>query len=148
MRRLLAMLAWVAVVPVAAAAQAKVEFLTPYGPPTRPFSPAVRAGNLLFVAGQIGTPSVSATAVVPGGIGPETRQAMLNIKDILEKSGSDMAHVVKCTVFIADMKDWDAMNAVYKTFFADGRYPARSAFGANGLALNARTEIECIAVVK
>jgi len=56
MRRLLAMLAWVAVVPVAAAAQAKVEFLTPYGPPTRPFSPAVRAGNLLFVAGQIGTP--------------------------------------------------------------------------------------------
>jgi enamine deaminase RidA (YjgF/YER057c/UK114 family) len=59
-----------------------------------------------------------------------------------------MEHVVKCTVFLADFKEWGAMNEVYRTFFQQGRFPARSAFGATGLALDARTEIECIAVVK
>jgi reactive intermediate/imine deaminase len=86
--------------------------------------------------------------VVPGGIAAETKQIMLNIKDVLEKTGSDMDHVVKCTVFMADMKEWDAMNEVYKTFFSNGKFPARSAFGTSGLALNARLEIECMATVK
>jgi enamine deaminase RidA (YjgF/YER057c/UK114 family) len=72
---------------------------------------------------------------------------MDNIRDVLEKSGSSMAHVVKCTVFMADMAEWDAMNEVYTTFFP-GNKPARSALGANGLALNARVEIECIAKAK
>ena len=123
-----------------------VEYLHPYGPPTRPFSPAVRVGNLLFLAGQVGSAPSAAGGVVPGGIAAETKQVMENIKDVLAKVGSSMDKIVKCTVFLADMKEWEAMNEVYKTYFSNGRFPARSAFGATGLALNARVEIECIAV--
>jgi 2-iminobutanoate/2-iminopropanoate deaminase len=118
----------------------------PYGRPTRPFSPAVQVGNLLFLAGQIGTAANAQGGVVPGGIQPETRQTMENIKDVLEKSGSSLDRVVKCTVFMAAMREWDAMNEVYTTFFPRNK-PARSALGANGLALGARVEIECIAAV-
>ena len=124
-----------------------ITYHMPYGRPTRPFTPAVQTGNLLFLAGQIGTSPASPNAVVPGGIQAETRQTLLNIKDVLEKSGSSMEHVVKCTVFMGDMKEWDAMNEVYATFFPNHK-PARSAFGATGLALNAKVEIECIAVAK
>ena len=145
MRRLLIAIA--TLVPGVLAAQ-QPEFLHPYGPPTRPFSPAVRVGNVLYLAGQVGTPPDASGGVVPGGIAAETKQTMNNIKDVLEKTGSDMDHVVKCTVFMADMKEWDAMNAVYRTYFRDGKFPARSAFGTTGLALNARVEIECIATVK
>ena len=149
MRRFLIILAFLTVGSGVLAAQ-QPEFLQPYGPPTRPFSPAVRVGNVLYLAGQVGVPSASAAAasVVSGGIEAETRQTMDNIKDVLEKTGSDLDHVVKCTVFMADMKEWDAMNAIYRTYFKNGKFPARSAFGANGLALNARVEIECIATVK
>ncbi|HEY9229798.1 MAG TPA: RidA family protein [Gemmatimonadaceae bacterium] len=120
------------------------EFLTPYGRPRNPFSPAVRVGNWLFLAGQIGTDT--AGRVVPGGIQAEARQTLNNIKDVLEKSGSSLDRVVKCTVFMADMKEWPAMNEIYATYFRN-HFPARSAFGATGLALNARVEIECIAVM-
>jgi 2-iminobutanoate/2-iminopropanoate deaminase len=122
-----------------------ITFHMPYGRPTRPFTPAVQTGNLIFLAGQIGTTAQG--AVVPGGIQAETRQTMLNITDVLEKSGSSMDRVVKCTVFLADMKEWDAMNEVYASFFPDHK-PARSAFGSTGLALNAKVEIECIATAK
>lgn len=121
-----------------------IEYLTPYGPPTNPFSPAVRVGNLLFLAGAIGTDASG--KVVPGGIQAEARQALNNIKDVLQKSGSSLDRVAKCTVFMADMKEWPAMNEIYATYFKNG-FPARSAFGATGLALNARVEIECIAVM-
>jgi reactive intermediate/imine deaminase len=123
-----------------------VTWIMPYGRPTRPFTPAVRVGNLLFVSGQIGTAPSAQGAVVSGGIQPETRQTMNNIKDVLEKSGSSLDRVVKCTVFMADMREWDAMNEVYVTFFPRNK-PARSALGADGLALGARVEIECIAAV-
>lgn len=144
-------LVFLLLLPLPAMAQAQQpEFLHPYGPPTRPFSPAVRVGDVIYLAGQIGTPgaNAAAAAVVPGGIAAETRQTMENIKEVLEKVGSDMDHVFKCTVMLADMKEWDAMNAVYRTYFKNGRFPARSALGANGLALNARVEIECLATVK
>jgi enamine deaminase RidA (YjgF/YER057c/UK114 family) len=72
---------------------------------------------------------------------------MENIRDVLDKSGSSMDRVFKCTVMMADMSEWDAMNEVYVTFFP-GNKPARSALGANGLALNAKVEIECLATVK
>ena len=124
------------------------QFLQPYGPTVYPFSPAVRVGNMLYLAGQMGTNPDTKGGLVPGGIEAETRAAMTNIKDVLEKSGSDMEHVVKCSVFLADLKDWPAMNGVYKTFFKDGKYPARSAFGVGGLVNNGRVEIECLAVVK
>jgi reactive intermediate/imine deaminase len=123
-----------------------VTWIMPYGRPTRPFTPAVQVGNLLFLAGQIGTAPNAQGTVVAGGIQPETRQTMNNIKDVLEKSGSSLDRVVKCTVFMADMREWDAMNEVYATFFPRNK-PARSALGANGLALGARVEIECIAAV-
>src|SRR6185503_8646729 len=121
-----------------------IEFLTPYGPPTYPFSPAVRVGNLLFLAGQIGTDASG--KVVAGGIQAEARQALNNIKDVLQKSGSSLDRVAKCTVFMADMKEWPAMNEIYASYFRNG-LPARSWFGATGLAHNARFEIECIAVM-
>ncbi len=119
------------------------EFLPAPSGPVRPFSPAVRANGFLFLAGQIGTDGTG--RVVAGGIGPETRQVMENIRALLARSGSSMDRVVKCTAFLADMGEWDAMNAVYTTFFTAGRFPARSAMGVNGLALSARVEIECIA---
>lgn len=122
-----------------------VEYLTPFGKPTRPFSPAVRVGDLIFLSGQIGTDASAQGAVVAGGIEAETRQTLNNIKQTVEAVGSSMDKIVKCTVMMADMKEWDRMNVVYREFFPEGRLPARSAFGASGLALNARVEIECIA---
>lgn len=124
-----------------------ITYHMPYGRPTRPFTPAVQVGDVLYLAGQIGTSASAQGGVVPGGIQAETRQTMENIRDVLEKSGSSMDHVFKCTVMLADMKEWDAMNEVYTTFFPNHK-PARSALGANGLALNARVEIECLARTK
>lgn len=108
-----------------------------------PFSEAVRAGDLLFLAGQIGNDEAKG-AVVPGGVVPESRQALTHIKSVLERNGSSLADVVKCTVFLADMSEWGAFNNVYKEFFTQP-YPARSALGTNGLAMGARVEVECIA---
>jgi reactive intermediate/imine deaminase len=108
-----------------------------------PFSEAVRIDNLLLLSGQIGTvPGTS--KLVPGGMKEEARQVMTNIKSILEAHGYSMSDLVKCTVMLADMSQWAAFNEVYRTFF-DKRFPARSAFGANGLALGAQVEVECIA---
>ena len=110
-----------------------------------PFSEAVRVGHLLFLSGQVG--NIPGTLdLVPGGIQAETRQTLENIKAALEKHGSSLAEVVKCTVFLADISQWSAMNEVYTEYFAV-KPPARSALGANGLALGALTEIECIATV-
>ncbi|MEQ1690866.1 MAG: RidA family protein [Gemmatimonas sp.] len=122
----------------------KITFLTPYGPPTNPFSPAVQVGDMLYLAGQIGTDSTG--ALVSGGIEAEAHQTLKNIADVLAKTGSSMDRVVKCTAFLADMKEWPAMNVIYRTYFPKN-FPARSALGATALALNARVEIECIAVV-
>jgi reactive intermediate/imine deaminase len=121
-----------------------ITYHMPYGRLTRPFTPAVQVGDLIFVSGQIGTAPNAQGQLVPGGIQAETRQTLSNIRDVLEKSGSSMDRVVKCTVFMADMREWDAMNEVYVTFWP-GNKPARSALGANGLALGARVEIECFA---
>ncbi len=129
-----------------ASGPADVEFLTPFGTPTRPFSPAVRVGDVIFLSGQIGrTGAAAVDASGATGIEAETRQTMENIKRVVEAVGSSMDKIVKCTVMMADMAEWDRMNEVYRTYFTAGRLPARSAFGANGLALGARVEIECIA---
>ena len=111
---------------------------------TVPFSEAVRVGKMLFLSGQIGIDETS--SVVPGGIAAETRQAMENIRATLERYGSSLDQVIKATVMLADMNEWADMNEVYVTYF-DKHLPARSAFGATGLALGARVEIECIAVL-
>ena len=111
-----------------------------------PFSEAVRVGHMLYLSGQIGIdPATSKLA--EGGIAAETRQTLENIKASLEKHGSSMAEVVKCTVYLADINEWAAMNKVYVTYFP-GNPPASSALGTSGLGLNARTEIECMATVQ
>ncbi len=110
-----------------------------------PFSSAVRVGNTLYLSGNIGNIPGSID-LAEGGISGETRQTMENISTVLQEFGSSMDEVVKCTVFLADMAEWGAMNEVYKTYFKNP--PARSALGASGLALNARVEIECIAVTQ
>ncbi len=135
------------VTPAAKAAE-RVEFLNSGKvlPTNLPFSEAVRVGNTLYLSGQIGiTPGKM--QLVSGGIREEARQTMQNIKSTLEAHGYSMSQVVKCTVMLADMSEWGTFNEVYKTFFTGGRYPARSALGANGLALGARVEVECIAAV-
>ena len=110
-----------------------------------PFSDAVRVGDLLFLSGKVGT-IPGKTELVPGGIAAETRQTMEHIKATLIANGSSLDRVVKCTVMLADIGEWAAMNEVYARYFPNHR-PARSSFGASGLALNARVEIECIAAV-
>ena len=109
-----------------------------------PFSEAVRADDIMFLSGVLGTDSTG--NLVPGGIGPETRQALENIKAALARNGLAMTNVVKCTAMLADIADWPAMNAIYATYFP-GPKPARSAFGGVQLVRNARMELECIAAV-
>lgn len=108
-----------------------------------PFSEAVEVNGLVFLSGQIGvTPGT--LQLVEGGMEAEARQTMENIAATLEAAGLSMSDVVKCTVMLEDMADWPAFNAVYVTYFEDP-YPARSALGADGLALGAAVEVECIA---
>lgn len=114
-------------------------------PTELPFSEAVRVGDLFFVSGMVGV--VPGTLeLIPGGMTAEAEQTMANIQTILETHGLTMSDVVKCTVMLADIAEWGAFNEIYQTYFTEP-YPARSAFGANGLALGARVEVECIAAV-
>ena len=110
-----------------------------------PFSEAVRVGHMLYLSGQVGNAPGQAT-VVEGGIQAETRQTMENIKAVLERYGTSLDRVVKCLVMIDDMSEWPAMNEVYAPYFPEHK-PARSAIGADGLALGAKVEIECWATV-
>jgi reactive intermediate/imine deaminase len=123
----------------------EVEYLSSEGMKSFPFSEAVRVGNMLYLSGQLGLDS--SRKLVPGGIVAETKQTLENIKSTLEKYGSSLDHVVKVTCMLADMSEWSKMNEIYVTYFSK-HLPARSALGANGLALGARIEIECIAVLK
>lgn len=109
-----------------------------------PFSEAVRVGPMLYLSGAIGIDNDG--VLVPGGIEAETRQAMANIRSVLERHGSSMDRVIKCTAMLADMQEWAAMNRIYVEHFPTN-LPARSAFGASGLALGCRVEIECIATI-
>lgn len=110
-----------------------------------PFSSAVRVNNLLFLSGQIGnvpgTRQLADTAITG-----QTRQTLENIKAVLSAAGSSLERVVKCTVFLVTMADYQSMNVVYTTFFPKDP-PARSTVAGSGLALGARVEIECIATV-
>ena len=123
-----------------------VEFLNPADQEEPgPFSDAVRVGDLLFLSGKIGILPGTRT-LAEGGIEGEARQTMDNIKTTLERWGSSMQQVVKCTVMIDDIAQWGAFNEVYVEYFPENK-PARSAFGADGLALGAAVEVECIATL-
>lgn len=122
------------------------ESLKPGGhmPAGLPFSEGMIAGNLVFLSGQLGT--------LPGKLElnnetaeHEFRQVMENVFSTLKANGLGARNVVKCHVMLADMKDWPAFNKIYLEYFEEP-YPARSAFGASGLALNARVELELIAM--
>ncbi|MCZ8203194.1 RidA family protein [Gemmatimonas sp.] len=121
-------------------------FIHPDGPPVNPFSPAVRVGDLVFVSGTLGTTGTGLT-LVPGGIQPETRQVMENIKRTLAAAGLGMDRLVKCTAYLADLTEWPAMNEVYRSYFTNGRFPARAAVQAT-LLNGARVELECIAAAR
>lgn len=111
-----------------------------------PYSQAIRVGNIVYTSGQI--PLDPATgAFVEGGIKEQTRQALTNIKAILEEAGTSMDNVVKTTVFMANMDDFADMNAVYAEFFTEP-YPARSVVAVKTLPKGALIEIEVIAEAK
>ena len=115
----------------------------PMGAQHLPFSAVVRVGRTLYLSGQIGADSTGYP--VAGGIKAETRQTLANIAAVLKRHGLSMDRIVKVTVMMADMTEWGAMNEEYRAAFGK-HLPARSAFGASGLAMNARVEIECIAL--
>lgn len=116
----------------------------PAAPPAvGPYSHAVWAGELLYLSGQ--TPLDPATgALVPGDVGAQTAQVFANLAAVLDAAGRTFDDVVKANVFLIDMADFAAMNAVYATVFA-APYPARSTVAVAGLPLGARVEIELIA---
>ena len=107
-----------------------------------PFSTAVRAGDTIYLSGALG---IDADGKLGEGMAAQARLAMDNLGAGLKQAGLSWGDVVKCTVMLDDMKDWPAFNQVYVTYFPDGKFPARSAFGADGLALGALLEVECIA---
>jgi reactive intermediate/imine deaminase len=109
-----------------------------------PFSQAVRVGDILYLSGALGN-LPGKLELVPGGIEAETRQTMENIGTVLRENGLGFADIFKCTVMLADMSKWGDFNKVYLEYFDPDRLPARSAFGANGLALGAELELECLA---
>ena len=116
-----------------------------YGNPTLngqplPFSEAVRVGDVLYLSGQLGR---GADGKLPEGIEAQTRQTLNNIGATLKLAGLGYADIFHCTAMLSDMKLWPDFNKVYVTYFPEGKRPARSAFGANGLALGALIELEC-----
>ena len=113
--------------------------------PIGPYSPAIRAGNLLFISGQVGFDPATG-ALIEGDISAQTDQVMRNIGALLEAAGTDFAHVVRTTVFLADMGEFAAMNAVYARYVVDPP-PARSTVQVAALPRNARVEIDVIAVI-
>jgi len=108
-----------------------------------PYSPAVRAGQLLFVSGQVAL-NPTTGSLVSGDIRTETRQVMENIRALLDAAGLDFSSVVRTTVFLADMNDFAAMNEVYGTYFGQP-YPARATVQVSRLPRDARVEIDVIA---
>ena len=123
------------------------EIIQPEGVASLPvFSLAVRSGDLIFLSGQLGAvPGESPPRVVEGGIEAETHQTMENIIAVLDAAGATLEDLLKCTVFLADIADYEAMNAVYAEYFPSDP-PARAALAGSGLALGALVELDCIAV--
>lgn len=109
--------------------------------PIGPYTPVVRAGDLLFVSGQLGLVDGS---IVPGGVGPQVTAVVANLAAVLASAGATLDQVVKTTVFLTDMADFEEMNAAYLAAFGSHR-PARSAVAVVALPRGAQVEIEAIA---
>jgi len=122
-----------------------IERLTPAGSPapSGPYSPAVRAGDFVFVSGQLPIDAAS-NKIVSSSVADQTRQTIENLQAVLSAAGVGLAAVVKCSVFLADIRDFAAMNEVYSQFFGEAK-PARSTVQAVLPSSEARVEIDCIA---
>ena len=107
-----------------------------------PFSNAVRAGDTVYLSGQVG---LKPDGTLPAAFEAQARQTMDNIGGVLKSAGLGWADVVKCTVMLDNIADWPAFNPIYASYFPDGKFPARSALGTDGLALGALLEVECLA---
>lgn len=122
----------------------KTALISPAAPaPIGPYSPGVDTGNIVFLSGQIGIDS--STGSMPEGVTAQAEQSLKNIEALLAEAGTDMAHVVKTTVLLADIADFAAVNEVYAQHFEEP-FPARSAFQVGALPAGALVEIEVIAV--
>ena len=112
-------------------------------PPVGPFSPAIRSGGFIFFSGQIGVDPARGGALVGGGIEDETRQLFANISTLLDAAGKSFSDVVKVNVFLTDMADFAALNAIYAAQF-DAPFPARTTVAVAALPLGASIEIEMV----
>jgi len=133
--------------PVQTEDSSRRQIIQPEGVASLPvFSLAVRSGDLIFLSGQLGAvPGETPPRVIEGGIEAETRQTMENVIAVLDAAGATLEDLLKCTVFLADIADYEAMNAVYAEYFPSDP-PARAALAGSGLALGALVELDCIAV--
>ena len=114
--------------------------------PLAAYSPGLRSGDLLWLSGQIGMiPGADPARLVDGGVEAEARQAFANMEAVLAAAGLGFGQLVKCTVFLADISEYAAVNAVYAGYFQGVDPPARSAVAVAGLPLGAKVEIECVA---
>ncbi len=114
--------------------------------PLAPYSPGIRVGDFVYTAGQVGLDPATGK-LVEGGVQAETRQALENLKKILDAAGSGMAQVIKTTVFMTDMANYGPINEIYGQYFSE-EPPARSAVAVRALPAGALVEIEAVAVVK
>jgi len=124
-----------------------LEFLmvpgAPAPPPTAPYSHAVRAGDFLFVTGQM--PNDPRTGqIVPGGVAEQTHRVMQNLQIVLAGAGTSLDRVVFARVYLVNFADYAVMNGVYASYFAPGRLPGRTCVGVTGLALGALVEIDLV----
>lgn len=109
-----------------------------------PYSAAVKVGHFIYCSGQTGL-NPATNELVEGGLEAQTRQVLTNLKNVLEAAGSDLSYVVKTTVFLKDMADFQKMNAIYGEFFTEN-FPARSTIQVAGLPKNGMVEIELVAI--
>ena len=125
----------------------EIEHLTFSNAPERvgPFSHAVKAGDFLFVTGQMPTQKNDKTKLVFGGIEIQTKQVMENLKNVLNEANSNFDKVIFARVYLVNFQDFDKMNTVYESYFSKNKLPARTCIGVTGLAVGASVEIDLIA---
>ena len=112
-----------------------------------PFSHAVKAGDFLFVTGQMPTQKNDKTKIVSGDIKVQTKQVMENLKDVLNQAETDFNKVIFARVYLVNFQDFDRMNSVYESYFPKNKLPARTCIGVTGLAVGASIEIDLIAAI-
>lgn len=126
----------------------ELEFLMVLGapppPPTAPYSHAVRAGDFLFVTGQLGSIPETGDRLVEGGIVEQTHQVMRNLETVLAGAGTSLDQVVFARVYLLNFSEYAQMNGVYESYFAPGKMPGRTCVGVTGLALGGLVEIDLI----